>query len=315
MKRFIIYFVFIFTLNACFGQTYNYYHRNEITGTFMIKNIENIPEQYHFIFSKQDNQIVGYYYNSSKVKFIDTINGSRITKSTYYSKETGKVLYEKEFFYDDDLTIKSFIYKQMNNKGTVIYESKSFFKKQSNRIIYNSEGVIYNDNVEQRFIIDGVLFENYQPVSYKTYGLLIELKNKISQFFNAEETFIYDDCNITSIIFQNSKIYKLKRKHMEGCIKKSEEILFNTNEEQVSSKQYILDDSILTQIIKTNSESVNQYHYVRIDESCYLLNYNDWDNTPVVKIEIPDEIVYIKNNVVENIKFPIDLFDFSIFQE
>jgi sulfur relay (sulfurtransferase) DsrC/TusE family protein len=60
---------------------------------------------------------------------------------------------------------------------------------------------------------------------------------------------------------------------------------------------------------------VNQYHYVRIDESCYLLNYNDWDNTPVVKIEIPDEIVYIKNNVVENIKFPIDLFDFSIFQE
>ena len=96
MKRFIIYFVFIFTLNACFAQTYNYYHRNEITGAYLIKNIENIPEQYHFIFSKQDNQIVGYYYNSSKIKFIDTINGSRITKSTYYSKETGKVLYEKE---------------------------------------------------------------------------------------------------------------------------------------------------------------------------------------------------------------------------
>lgn len=315
MKRFIIYFVFIFTLNACFAQTYNYYHRNEITGAYLIKNIENIPEQYHFIFSIQDNQIVGYYYNSSKIKFIDTINGSRITKSTYYSKETGKVLYEKEFFYDDDLTIKSFIYKQMNNKGMVIYESKSFFRKQSNRIIYNSEGIIINGNVEQRFIIDGLLFENYRPLSYKTYGLLTDLKNKISQIFNSEETFIYDDFNITSILFQNSKLYKLKRSHMKCGVKKSEEILFDTNEEQVSSKQYILDDTILTQIIRTNSESVNEYNYVKIDDSCYLLSYNDWDNLPVIKIELPDEIVYIKNNVVENIKYPINLFDFSILQE
>ena len=271
MKNFIVYFVSIFILSESFCQTFNYYQRNEITGSYLIKNIEKIPEQYHFTYSKQDNQIIGYYYDSSKIKFIDIINDSRIIKSTYFSKETGNILYEKEFFYGDDLEIKSFKYRQLNASGSVVYETESFFRRQANRIIYNSHGFVINGDIEHRFIIDGALFDNYRPLAYKSYGILNDGVNKISQTFNAEETFIYDDCNnVISILFQNAKLFKLNRKSQDGNIKKYEKIFFNTDGKQISSKQYILNGSILTQIIKTNSEIVDKYNWLYLKNSNYL---------------------------------------------
>lgn len=313
MKRYILSFLFFFLLNTCFGVSYNYYHRNELTGFYQIKNLENIPEQYRFKYSMHDNQVVGYYYDSSIIKFIDIVNGDRVIKSTYFSKETGKVVAEKKFYYGDNSEIKSFMYKQMNDHGDVIYETKSFFSKKENKIVYNSIGYMVNENIEHRLIIDGLLFENYQPSSYKVSGMVIAETNKMAQSFNAEEVFSYDGCKIISKLFQNGKLCRIKRKFLDDKIPKYEEIIFNINEEQIASKQYILTDSILTQIIKTNTESIDEYNYLRIDDSCFLLSYNDWDDSPAIKIETSDEIVYIKNEIVEELKYPTSLFNFSIF--
>lgn len=313
MKCFILCFLSLFLVNTCFGLTYNYYQRNDLTGHYQIKNIENVPEQYRFVYSMQDNQIVGYYYDSSIIKFIDIINGNRIIKSTYFSKESGKVLYEKLFFYGDDSEIKSFIYKQMNDNDDVVYEAKSFFSKKDNRIVYNSIVFMFYGNLEHRLITNGLLFENYRPLAYKTCGMIIDEKNKMAQTFNAEEKFSYSNHCVTSKLFQNSKLYQTKKKFLGDKTTKYKEIIFNTDEKRNISVQYILKDPVLTQIIKTNSETVNKYNYSKIDDGCFLLTYNDWDDSRVTKIETSDEIVYIKNEVVENLKYPISLFDFPMF--
>lgn len=313
MKRSILFFLYIFLVNTCFGLTYNYYQRNELTGSYQIKNIDDLPEQYRFEYSMQKDKIVGYYYNSSVIKFIDEVDNKRVKKSTYYNKDTGKILYEKLFFYGNDSKIKSFSYRQMNKNEEVVYELKSFFSNKDNNIIYNSSGFMTNGKIEQKVIVDGLLFENYAPSEYKTYGILIDEKNRMSQFFCTEELFSYDGNSVTTKLYQQNKLYKIKRKFTEDGISKYEEIILNAKEEHISSKEYALKGSELKQTMKTNLETINEYEYLKIDDKCYLLSYTDWDKSSVIKIEIPDEVVYIKNQIVENIKYPIDLFEFSIF--
>ena len=170
-----------------------------------------------------------------------------------------------------------------------------------------------NGKIEHKVIVDGLLFENYTPLICKTYGILTDDKNRKAQVFYTEEFFTYDDCSITSKLYQQNKLCKIKRKFIKDGISKYEEVIFNTKEEQMSSKEYTLQGSELTLIMNTNSETINKYDFMKIGDKCYLLSYTDWDKSHAIKIETPDEVVYIKNKIVENIKYPIDLFDFSIF--
>ena len=313
MKKLIFYLLFIFSLDICFGESYNYYQRNELTGSYQIKNLEKVPEQYHFVYSLQDNQIIGYYYNSTIIKFIDTINENRVIKSTYFSKDPGNVLCEKEFFYGDDSEIHAFTYKQMNDKGDVVYEIKSFFSKSEDKIIYNSYVSIINEDLKNTIIQKGLLSKEYQPIELKSSGIVMYDNFKIAQTYNVEEEFFFDDFEVVLKFFQNGKLAQISRKFSDDKLSEYEEINFNENEEEIRSKKYILSDSILTQIFKTNYESINEYKYSKIDENCYLLSYEDWDNTSVIRIVTADEVVYIKNDVVENIKFPLNVFDISPF--
>lgn len=300
-------------MNSCFGVTYNFYHRNELTGSYQIKKIGNISEKYRFSYSKKDNEIIGYYYDSSKVKFIDVVDGNKITKSTYYDKETGSVLYEKSFFYGEDSNIKSFLYQQMDESGNVVYEMRSFFAKENDKVIYNSSGFMTYGNFEQRVIVEGLLSKEYKPLEYKAYGIIIDDKNTMAQSFNTEEFFSYEKSCMTSNLYQNHKLYKSKKKFSVGKQKVYEEIIYNANEEQLGLKQYILEGSVLTQIMNTSSKTTNVYDYSKIDDCCCVLEYNDWDNSSALKIEISDEIVYVKNGVVETLKYPINLFDLVWF--
>lgn len=313
MKRIISIFILTFLLNSCFGVTYNYYHRNELTGSYQIENIENSPEKYLFSYSKKDDKVIGYYYNSSIVKFIDVLDGNKIKKSTYYDKETGRVLYEKSFFYGENSEIKSFLYKQINEKSDVVYEMRSFFSKKDDKIIYNSTGFMINGTLEHHIIMEGLLTEDYRPLDCKTYGIIIDNKYSMAQYYNTEEIFTYGKSCTTSKLFQNYKLYESKRKYDSGKKKIWEEVIFNSNGKSISSKQYILDGTVLTQIMSTTSKTENVYDYSKIDDCCYILSYTDWDNTSAVKIEVLDETVYIKNEIIENLKYPIDLFSFSMF--
>ena len=314
MKRCILFFLFNILLSSCFGLTYNYYLRNELSGSYEIKNLENIPDEYLFEYSMQDNQIIGYFYNSSVIKFVDETEGNKVIKSTYFAKESGKILYEKLFIYGDDSKIKSFKYNQLDDKGNIVYETESFFINRDDIIKYNSTGIMENGKFEQKIIIDGLLSKDYTPVQYNSYGIIIDLKNNCSHFFNVEEVFSFDNYNISSKLFQNGKLCKTKTRYIDNGTKKYDEINFDTDEKYVSSKQYILNGSTLTQIMKTDSEKVNKYSYSKIGDYCFLLNYVDWKNSQVIKIEIQDEIVYVKSDgIIENIKYPINLFDFSKF--
>ena len=51
MKNFILCSLYIILVNACFGGTYNYYQRNELTGSYQIKNIEiySISSQFSMV--------------------------------------------------------------------------------------------------------------------------------------------------------------------------------------------------------------------------------------------------------------------------
>ncbi len=74
----------LFSLDA-----YNIYYRNNITGRVELLSNNKADANIRYIVEKDGNDmtITGYYYDSDKIKFIDSIKDRFLYNSTYFSKE------------------------------------------------------------------------------------------------------------------------------------------------------------------------------------------------------------------------------------
>jgi hypothetical protein len=88
-------------------EIYNYYSRN-LDGTYTLDNIdyasagENVlPFKYTKETVDNNIQIVGYYYNFDKIKFIDKMENRKIISTRYFDFE-GETIIEVEYSYKDD---------------------------------------------------------------------------------------------------------------------------------------------------------------------------------------------------------------------
>lgn len=75
---------------------YNIYHRNDLTGRVELISNKKADANIRYIAGKNGNDmtITGYYYDSKKIKFIDSIKDGLLYKSTYFSKEEKKYMRE-----------------------------------------------------------------------------------------------------------------------------------------------------------------------------------------------------------------------------
>ncbi|GMO21705.1 MAG: hypothetical protein Ta2B_00520 [Termitinemataceae bacterium] len=117
---------------------FNFYSRN-VDGSFVLENIPvdtfsvslfSYTAQYE---GTQLKQIVGYYYQTNTVKFIDEIINNHIIKSMYLDYESGEPFYIRELKYNNqNLLISEFVkfiddrYKNYEIKVVVepLYDSK-----------------------------------------------------------------------------------------------------------------------------------------------------------------------------------------------
>ena len=79
--------VFSMTFHNLFSlDVYNIYHRNDLTGRVELISNKKADANIRYIAGKNGNDmtITGYYYDSKKIKFIDSIKDGLLYKSTYF---------------------------------------------------------------------------------------------------------------------------------------------------------------------------------------------------------------------------------------
>ena len=109
-------------------------------------------------------------------------------------------------------------------------------------------------------------------------------------------------CIINGILQELHEVYfDNEAQYMNECY-------FDFDKSTVSSKKIIIKDSRLVQNISDGENiSENKFEYQKLENSCVILKYDDWDNKPCVKIEVFDEIIHIKNKTQSFLKLPIDI--------
>lgn len=109
---------------------YNIYHRNDLTGRVELISNKKADANIRYIAEKNGNDmtITGYYYDSKKIKFIDSIKDGLLYKSTYFSKEEKKI-YERNYTYNDNKQVKYIETRTFKTSAKKFYSQHFFVKK------------------------------------------------------------------------------------------------------------------------------------------------------------------------------------------
>lgn len=277
-----------------------------------------MPEEYKLNYEAKGNKIIGYYYDSSVVKFIDEIKDGRIKKTTYYDKDNSKIIYEKNCFYDDALFIKSSDCIMKDSYGRTKVEVKSFFSRGDSKVAYCAYKKICDENTEQIMISDGEFSESLKPENMNTKAIVVNKKNNVSTTFSSNEKFSYEENGAyTHNIFINDLLQNSTKMYFKDGTMCVEESSFDLKGNIAWSKKYIVQENHLVQEFFTGDETtLLDYEYCKIKDDCYILRYIDWDKKPAVKINSFDEVVFLKDKndkIRESLKLNVSVTEKTLF--
>ncbi len=317
MRLFLLVFVFLqisFSGFCGFSRRFNHYSRNEITGTFEIKNVDNVPEEYKIAYESKGNKIIGYYYNSSVVKFIDELDGNRILKTTYFNKADHEIVYEKFYFYNKDGSIKSFEFNIKNYKDINTCSVKCFFTKDVSDIKFNAVCVIKRGETEQHVISEGNFTKDYKPVKIKGRGINFDNKNLLSYSYSLDEDFSITSDSYSYNLNVNGILHESKEMYTEKGVKLFYEAFYDASGKEKASKSYSLEGETITQVFVTGDEvHIEENSFRSAGEYIFVISYTDFDNRAGVRFRIPDEMIYLDGSVQENLVLPTDLVSMVLF--
>ena len=295
MKLFFLLFVLIhqaFLVHS--GENYNYYIRN-IDGSFIISNIEENWGikyfRYTLINENDETKIIGYYYNTNIIKFIDIINNNQI-KSTKYFDINNNIIYQREYFYDDKKLSSLIIFCISNNfsfhSEIKIEYARELIRTNSYRLIKNTSATI--NNISLQFFDN-----NYMPMYNEALNILRH--NDLTQIVRLKEINNYINGKMyLHEIFENDVKVFIKEYHYEEEIIRVEEKRFN-EEILIYSKTTYIDDMAVKEKNFTFPDLKFETEY-QIDEIATGLFFKQTDSSSTLICE--DEIVTIEK---ENLNF------------
>lgn len=202
MKKLVVFIFFTFLGFSGFGESYNYYDRGGILGKYTIKN-EKDSIFSGFKYELKDDEVIGYYYLSDSIKFIDKISDGKVLSTVYYDRN-GKKISETCKSYDDDgnpLCIKLDI---NDSDREISYKENVFFNYGREKITCSAEQLL-DSKIYQRIISDGAFSLSFEPLKLASKSIrTIDNKGIVDNFF---EEYSYNQNNgMVYRIFNNEKI-------------------------------------------------------------------------------------------------------------
>ena len=304
MKFFLRLLLVVKLMSICYTQSFNYYSRNEITGSFVLMNIDGVPDEYKITYELKDNKVTGYYYDSSNVKFIDEVKDNRVQRTVYYDKKSASAIFEKNFYYNDNGDIKCVEFCLTDSKNQNKYEAKYFFRWEGLELVYNAYCSAHKGSVVQHAVSEGFFSAGYEPLEIHSECIYIEQKHNTSLFSSLDESFSYDAKGLhTYKLFVNGSLKETKEISFKDDAKLMNEFHYDSEGTVEVSKRYTWKDSILTQEFFTGREvSKVEFKYQQISDNCFILKFVDWNDEPCTKIETMDEVIYVKNSNFPHVK-------------
>ncbi|GHV92150.1 hypothetical protein AGMMS50268_26530 [Spirochaetia bacterium] len=252
IKRILLIIFLFFAANVLYAdidnveKKYNYYHRNT-DGTYILENINEtgyIPFFSYVAVNKNlyTEKIIGYYYGTNIIKFIDEIDRGKIKRIEYHDKNTGEIIFSQINTYEKEkLNSVSIVDKKL--EGRISY-LKIFFRKDLNgeNLLYSGFQVrevdvhSFFDLYDFKFITsEGIFNQDYLPIK-KTSSVIRK-----------------EDENFRSYILDESYLYSEKK-------------------ELVDYSLFLNDKMILTESIEKdeNSTTVTRRYFNRINGNDYL---------------------------------------------
>ena len=171
---------------------FNYYERNYFD-SFILEDIENPPKQdikllqYEAHYRNGDLQsIVGYYHDSDQVKFIDSVENHRITRTRYFGINGG-VIQDKRLVWDANRLLKiEVLEKTTSGSTTTILQRFSY--NDSDRIEYYAEKTFVSKNENRSLVSTGFFNIRMQPI-YISSVLSVSFADSD---FQVSETYTYN---------------------------------------------------------------------------------------------------------------------------
>ena len=291
MKHLFLLFVLIYQAFLVYSEEdYNYYTRN-MDGSFIISNIEENRGikyfRYTLINEDDETKIIGYYYNTNIIKFIDIIYNNQI-KSTEYFDINNNIIYQREYFYDDgDKRLSSLIIFCISKSFSFYSEIKIEYAKElirtnGYRLIKNTSATI--NNVSLQFYDN-----NYTPMYNETLNILRH--NDITQIVKFKEinNYINGKMYLHEVFENDVKVFS-KEYHYEEEIIRIEEKRFN-EEILIYSKTTYIDGNSVKEKVFTFPDLEFETEY-QIDEIATGLFFKEADSSTTLICE--DEIVTIE---------------------
>jgi len=278
----------IYNVNS--DQVYNYYIRN-IDGSYNIANIEEKNGinyfKYLLIDDNKEKKVIGYYYNTDIIKFIDVINNNNNIESSKYFDSNNNIVYQREYIYDENNKLISLVIECTSD--VFAFRSVIEIVYINNIICIKTNRYIKNTSAELNMISSKFINSNYLPLYNET--VVVGNISNVLRSFKLIEIYKYDDTKIQT--------YEAYENSFKTII---EEYEYNEDLISIEENRYDIDGVFFTKITKTDGVFVEEksktidgvevelkYSIYEIEKELFI-KYSDTDCSLICE----DEIVTIK---------------------
>jgi hypothetical protein len=331
MRKFLvfIFFTYFFVSFVSADDIFNYYIRNN-DGTFELKNISEDKIKYfryRLIDNEKAKNIIGYYYGTDKIKFIDTVQNNRIISSNYYYYDRDVVFYETKYSYENDRLI-SIAINLMDGRLYYFCDIELDYLTDSIEITIKRLLKIKTDELHQTTTITGksYLYNSKQPY-LSLLNIIVDNGDNRLVYNTREEYNYYDNGNMEIYKITNTdtnKIVYIKEIEYDGNINNNIEIVnrFDENGDFIFQKKIINNNNeIQESICAVPNFNASQYYKIENVAECLIIRYDNDVNNPSCFLQCQDESVSFKtfeHNLypeTTTLKFNLDPFlDFPLIQ-
>lgn len=316
--------VFSMTFHNLFSlDVYNIYHRNDLTGRVELISNKKADANIRYIAEKNGNDmtITGYYYDSKKIKFIDSIKDGLLYKSTYFSKEEKKI-YERNYTYNDNKQVKYIETRTFKTSAKKFY-SQHFFRQENNEIhcdfiintiISNSQQTVHENQ------IGSIVFSNeYTPIKRTKKIMRYDALSKKTNIGNFQEIWTKNDHGYTySTYLENNLLYKYTETTTHDSFMLENEY-FEENKNRYLYVAHKYNPTEYSKLQIYNGQKNDEKRTANVINTSYReIFFSDFNgNRTSSKIEIHDCIIFFdytddkKELTQEELKVPLDFFDYS----
>ena len=310
IKYFILTILSLFICNLfANGEIYNFYNRDIfLEHPILISEDFIVPGIKYEVDCKDGIKIIkGYYFNSNKIKFIDTYLSNKLVNTEYFSKSEKKI-FERTYKYDTEDRIILVETSAINENSKLKYLSKNYFEYSNKNIKVNcftNYSLMKNTKLENYYCIGSLILNNlYKPLV--GHNKILISSDEKSDFLDVSEKWNYK---------KSGYDYQCDVNNQKKCF-----YSFNSNKGITVNKEFFEDKKLFYkeyyEILENNIFCKINYDN-NIQENIGICNYysdtyKEFLYKDIKHIYLQDEKIILKDDNLrtDNLSISLDIFGF-----